>query len=304
MRQVVGLWNSQVIVASALEEMNMYSCDEMINGDSGLRCEHGAAASNAEVQGAVIDTANATRTCLANGDDSSSESDSPSTRHQPKIKSKFRGGRDDPNNFVREVRAATANRNCNPIILLGELVVRMEDGYEVDAVLNWQATGEGPRGERLVPALAAQQQTTKDPLQQIGDCKQGWESQLQAMFAAEFPVAHEQVEAEAQLAVCKQTTTMGRHITTYNRRLASSRICVNSTAARLGLTNRAERRRFINSCIDELPKELKSVWPPKVYLLKNIHKFTNMQLLQEAAKGYCQGAVASAAFEAGLDDNY
>ena len=155
-----------------------------------------------------------------------------------------------------------------------------------------------------MPALAAQQQTTKDPLQQIGDCKQGWGSQLQAMFAAEFPVAHEQVEAEAQLAVCKQTTTMGRHITTYNRRLASSRTCANSAAARIRLTNRADRKRFINSCIDELPKELKSVWSPKSYLLKNLYKLTNMQLLQEEARTYCEGAVASAAFEAGLDDNY
>jgi hypothetical protein len=304
MRQIVGLWNSQAIVASALGEIDMYSCDEMIDGDSGLRCKHGVAAPSVEVQGAVVDTANATRTCLANGNDSSSESDSPSTRHRPRIKSKFCGGRDDPNNFVRGVRAATANRDCNPNILLGELVVRMEDGYEVDAVLNWQATGEGPRGERLVPALATQQQTTKDPLRQIGDCKQGWESQLQAMFAAEFPVAHEQVEAEAQLAACQQTTTMGRHITTYNRRLASSRTCANSAAARIRLTNRTERKRFINSCIDELPKELKSVWSPKSYLLKNLYKLTNMQALQEEARTYCEGAVASAAFEAGLDDNY
>ena len=220
---------------------------------------------------------------------------------------------------MRAVRIVTATQQpASPIELLGELVVRMVDGDEADLVLAWMDSGRGPRGERLVATKADPQQQIGDCRQgwqlqtqamfaaefQIGDCRQGWQLQTQAMFAAEFPVAHEHVTAKRELTACRQTTTMGRHITTYNRRLASSRICVNSTAARLGLTSRAERRRFINSCIDELPKELKSVWPPKAYLLKNIHKFTNMQLLQEAAKAYCQGALASAAFEVGLDDNY
>ena len=106
------------------------------------------------------------------------------------------------------------------------------------------------------------------------------------------------------MTVLKQTTSMARHITHYNRDMAKSRRCINSEAARLRLTSRWERKEFINSCIEVLPKELKSVWSPKSHLLKNLYKLTNMQLLQKEAKAYCQGAVASAAFEAGLSDNY
>ena len=294
--EAVQSWQSQALAAAKSRRVVKFWCSQML------------AAVDAKCQAVV-----AARRATAAAYDSDSSSDAAELSDNIT----FIGGEDDPDTFVRAVRIVTATRQpASPIELLGELVVRMADRNEADLVLDWMDSGRGPRGERLVSAKADSQQqiddcrqgwqlqTQADSQQQISDCRQGWQLQTQAMFAAEFPVAHEHDTAEMGLTACRQTTTMGRHITTYNRRLASSRICVNSTAARLGLTNRAERRRFINSCIDELPKELKSVWPPKAYLLKNIHKFTNMQLLQEAAKAYCQGALASAAFEVGLDDNY
>ena len=62
--------------------------------------------------------------------------------------------------------------------------MRMEDQNEADIVLDWMDKGRGPRGERLV-AAAAQTYAGVALVQQIGDGKQGWERELQIMFAAE-----------------------------------------------------------------------------------------------------------------------
>ncbi len=59
-------------------------------------------------------------------------------------------------------------------------------------------TGQGLRGERLVTARV---QAAAVP--QIGDCKPGWQLELQSMFAAEFLVANEPGNAEARLAACR-----------------------------------------------------------------------------------------------------
>ena len=281
--EAVQSWQSQTLAATKSRSVVKFWCSQML----------------AEIDAKCQAVAAARRVAAAAGD---SDSSSDSLERDEGIT--FIGGEDDPDMFVRAVRIVTATREpTNPIELLGELVVRMMDSDEADLVLDWMDSGRGPRGERLV-ATRQQTEAKANLQQQIGDCKQGWQLQTQAMFAAEFAVAHEHVTAEIELTACHQTTTMSRHIATYNRRLASSRICANSTAARIRLTNRADRKRFINSCIDELPKELKSVWSPKSHLLKNLYKLTNMQLLQEEARTYCEGAVASAAFEAGLDDNY
>jgi hypothetical protein len=172
----------------------------------------------------------------------------------------------------------------------------MENEYEADVVLDWMDTRRGPRGERLE---AAQVQAGV-AVPQIGDCKQGWQLEVQAMFAAEFPVAQEQHKAEARLAACRQASSMGRHIIEYNMMMAKSRRCVNSEAARSSLTCRAELKRFINSCVDRLPIELRSVYPPRVYLLRRLHRLKNMQMLQEEAKAYCKDVVQPLALDAGM----
>ena len=125
--------------------------------------------------------------------------------------------------------------------------------------------------------------------------------QVQAMFAAEFPAAREQDRAEARLAACKQMKSMDRHIAEHNREMAKSKRCSNSEAARLRLTSRAERTRFIDSCVDRLPFELqRGVCPPRAYLRRKLHKLGNMQLLQEEASAYCKDVVEPMAIDAGL----
>ena len=194
------------------------------------------------------------------------------------------------------MRCVTANKTLNPRSLLGELVFCMEDKDEADLVLDWMDTGRGPRGERL--AAAPVQAGAAVP--QIGDCKQGWQLEVQAMFAAKFPVVQEQHKAKARLVACRQTRSMGSHITEYNRMMAQSRRCVNSEAARSSLTSRAELKRFIDSCVNRLPVELRTVCPPRAYLLKSLHRLKNMQLLQEEAKAYYKDVVQPQALEEGI----
>ena len=140
----------------------------------------------------------------------------------------------------------------------------------------------------------------RDAVPQIGDCNQGWQSEVQAMFAAEFPVAQEQHKAEAMLSACRQATSMTRHVLEYNKLMAQSKRCVNSEAARSSLTSRAELKRFVDSCVSRLPVELRTVCPPRAYLLKSLHRLKNMQLLQEEAKAYYKDVVQAQALEEGI----
>jgi hypothetical protein len=177
----------------------------------------------------------------------------------------------------------------------------MEDENEADLVLEWMDTGRGPRGERL--AAAAQVQAAA-AVPQIGDCKPGWQRGLQAMFAAEFPVAHEQHKAEAMLAACRQVTAMSQHIAKFNRLMAKSGRCGNSEAARSSLTSRLERKRFANSCVDTLPVKMRykqgGVCTPRTYLLRQLYRQSNMQLLQEAARAYRENELLPRAVDAGI----
>jgi hypothetical protein len=172
----------------------------------------------------------------------------------------------------------------------------MKDNEEADLVLEWMDTGRGPRGERL---RAAQVQAGA-AVPEIGDCNPGWQCGLQAMFAAEFPMIQEQHKAEAMLAACRQATSMAGHVIEYNQLMARSKRCVNSRAARSSLTSRAELKRFIHSCVDRLPVELRSVCPPRAYLLRRLHRLKNMQQLQEDANAYCKDVVQRQALEEGI----
>ena len=93
---------------------------------------------------------------------------------------------------------------------------------------------------------------------------------------------------------------MVRHVIEYNKLMAQSKRCVNSEAARSSLTRRAELKRFIDSCANRLPVELRSVCPPRAYLLKSLHRLKNMQLLQEEAKAYYKDVVQARAIEEGM----
>ena len=120
------------------------------------------------------------------------------------------------------------------------------------------------------------------------------------MFAAEFPVAQEQHRAEAMLAGCKQITAMSQHIAKFNRLLAKSGRCGNSEAARSSLTSRSERERFVGSCVNRLPVEMRTVCQPRAYLLRQLYRQSNMQLLQDAARAYCENELLPRAVDAGI----
>jgi hypothetical protein len=176
----------------------------------------------------------------------------------------------------------------------------MEDPEEADLVLEWMDTGRGPRGERL----AAAQVQAGAAVPQIGDCKPGWQSEVQAMFAAEFPVAQEQHKAEAMLAGCMQDTAMRQHIAKFNGLMAKSGKCANSEAARSSLTSRSERKRFANSCVNALPVKMRhkqgGVCTPRTYLIRQLYRHSNMQLLQDAARAYCENELLPRAVDAGI----
>ena len=82
--------------------------------------------------------------------------------------------------------------------------------------------------------------------------------------------------------------------------MAQSKRCANSEAARSSLTSRAELKRFIDSCVNRLPVELRTVCPPRAYLLKSLHRLENMQRLQEEARAYCKDVVGPLALDAGI----
>ena len=117
-------------------------------------------------------------------------------------------------------------------------------------------------------------------------------------------MAHRPDKAEKELVTCKQMGTMSSHVYQYNILLAESRTCGNSGAARRATTSRAERKRFINSCMDTLPAKMTRgdgrLQSPRAHLYRKLHMLKDMEMLQKEAMAYCANVLDPVAFEVGV----
>ncbi len=232
----------------------------------------------------------------------------------------FVAGQDDPNDFVRAVRRATANKKGSTALgLVGELIKRMEDPAEADVLLQWQEDREIPGGGNylvtrkatpLVPAVQPDP-NTGEPGRPAVLAQPHREaitlSAVQTLFAGTFPMTGAQDKGYAKLEKLTQTTNLKKHFIKYNLFLVKTGKIADARPATLRtITDKAEFKRMIKTVCNELAEELLEehgdIATPRTHGLKQIARAANLHELQESLIQYDEETLTPLAMDSDIKD--
>jgi hypothetical protein len=198
----------------------------------------------------------------------------------------FIGGQDCPEEFMQQVRLATANKKgMDTEKMLGEIVKRMKDREEAELVLRWkelQFAGE--------PGAPLRGPVTAEEAARTGENRINL-TQLQGIFTHQFPLVGKEDRAESELDAYRQKGPIKQHNAAYNKLLqrATRLGAVVNKAALEAIVDRNELTKYMNSLCATLPKDMleeHDCTPMRSQMLKRRRGMVNLYLLQQGAQAH------------------